>query len=331
MKTIKWGILATGNIANNFAEALNAVADAELLAVGSRTAERARGFAQKWGIPRHYASYDALVNDPDIDVIYIASPHNAHYDNMLLSLNAGKHVLCEKSLTINALQAQTCIDLAREKNLFLMEAVWMRFFPATQQVRDWVQDSIIGEIQLLQADFCIRVPFDPQHRLYDLERAGGALLDLGIYPISFASMVLGTDAIERVQSTAHLGTTGVDEWDSITFHYSDQSMASLHCGLRAYKPREAFIIGTEGYIKVHNIFFRPDTLTLHLNGKEPQTHHLPFEGNGYAHEIHEVHRCLRDGLQESPLMPLDETLAIMRVMDNLRQQWGVQYPEENHQ
>lgn len=328
MDKIRWGILSTGNVANNFAQALSHVPDAELIAIASRTEENASQFADKWGIARRYSRYDAFVHDPDIDIVYIASPHNYHYEHMLLCLNAGKHVLCEKAFTLNATQAEDCIKLAREKNLFLMEAMWMRFFPATAQLRDWLKQGIIGEVRLIQADFCLNIPFDAEHRLYNPMLAGGALLDLGIYPISFASMVIGLDTVQDVKSVSHFGKTGVDELDSIIISYHTGTTAMLSCGLRAYKPREAFIIGTKGYIKVHNIFFRPDRLTLHLNGQEPDTMEMSFEGNGYAHEIHEVHRCLRDSLQESPLMPLDETLTIMRFMDALRQDWGLSYPEE---
>lgn len=328
MDKIKWGILATGNVANNFAQALSNASDAELVAVASRTEDNASQFADKWGIAQYYSQYDALAHDPDVDIVYIASPHNYHYEHMLMCLNAGKHVLCEKAFTLNAPQAEECIQVAREKNLFLMEAMWMRFFPATAHLRDWLQQNVIGEIQLLQADFCLNIPFNVEHRLYNPTLAGGALLDLGIYPISFASMVMGLDAVQDVKSIAHFGNTGVDELDSIIISYPTQATAMLSCGLRAYKPREAFIMGTKGYIKVHNIFFRPDTLTLYLNGQDPETVELPFEGNGYAHEIHEVHRCLRNNLQESPLMPLNESLTIMRFMDALRQEWGLIYPEE---
>jgi len=308
------------------AKALSESQDAEIVAVASRSREKADLFGQTWNISHCYGNYESLVADPDVDVVYIATPHNLHYENMLMCLNAGKHVLCEKAFTLNAQQAEKCIGLAREKGLFLMEAMWMRFFPAMGQVRTWLQEGRIGDIHLLQADFCLNIPFDANHRLYDLQLGGGALLDLGIYPLSIASMILGQP--QSIQSYAHVGRTGVDELDTMLFAYDVGASAVLSCSLQVYKPREAFIMGTDGYIKIHNIFFKPDRLTLHLNGQEPSIIDLPYESNGYIHEINEVHACLRDKKTESPLMPLDETLAIMRLMDGLREKWGVSYPEE---
>lgn len=326
MKLIRWGIIATGEVAKNMVQALNSCNDAEVVAVASRTQARADTFGQQWKIPTCYGSYEALVENPNVDVVYIATPHNLHYENMLMSLRAGKHVLCEKAFTLNAKQAEECISLARQKQLFLMEAMWMRFFPAMSQVRDWLQQGLLGRVRLVQADFCFNLPYDPNHRLYNLELAGGALLDLGIYPLSFATMVLGFP--QRVISHAHIGQTGIDELDTILLGYDKAASASLSCSMRVYKPREAFIVGTEGYIKVHNIFFRPDGLTLHLNGQEPQVTEYTLDGNGYIYEVEEVHNCLRTGKTESSLMPLDDTLSLMELMDDLRSDWGLVYPDE---
>lgn len=329
MDKISWGILATGNIANNIAQALSNMPDARMVAVASRTQEKADAFGEKWKIPKRYNTYEALAHDPDVQVIYIASPHNHHYENMRMCLAAGKHVLCEKPLTLNAQQAEACIRLSREKNLFLMEAMWMRFFPAMAHIRAWLEAGRIGDIRLIQADFCINVPFDAAHRLYNPALGGGALLDLGIYPISFAAMALALDQVESVRSFAHLGATGVDEWDNLILAYKTGASAALSCGFHAYKPREAFIVGTQGYIKVHNIFFRPDDVTLHLSGEEPQVLHFPFRDNGYTHELQEVHDCLRANQLESKIMPLAETVQIMRFMDQLRDAWGIVYPDEH--
>lgn len=326
MIPIRWGILATGEVAKNFTQALKTCSDAQISAVSSRTQGRAEDFGNRWNIPVRYGSYQALAEDPRVDIIYIATPHNLHAENIEMCLKAGKHVLCEKAFTLNARQAEVCIALAREKNLFLMEAMWMRFFPAAAQIRDWLAQGILGQIRLVQADFCINLPFDPDHRLYDLERAGGALLDLGIYPLSFASMVLGP--ARRVHGRAQIGQSGVDELDAITLSYDQGAFASLNCGMRGYKPREAFIIGSEGYVKVHNIFFRPDRLSLHLIGQDPEDFHFPIEGNGYQYEIQEVHRCLQSGQIESHMMPLDESLSLMKQMDELRSAWNLVYPDE---
>lgn len=327
MKPIRWGILATGNVANSMAQALSQTPDAQTVAVASRNQETADCFGDRWGISRRYASYERLVDDPDIDVVYVATPHSQHHANVLSCLDAGKHVLCEKAFTLNARQATECIELARQRGLFLMEAMWMRFFPAISQVREWLGQGRIGQVRLVQADFCLHIPFDPAHRLYDLALGGGALLDMGIYPLSLAAMVLGLP--QQVRGHAVIGSAGVDELDTIHLAYEGGAAAALTCSMRVFKPREAFIVGTQGYIKVHDIFFRPHRLTLHVAGQEAQTSDYPYAGNGYAHEVQEVHTCLRAGRTESAIMPLDETLGLMRLMDGLRADWGVAYPEED--
>ncbi len=326
MEPVRWGIIATGEVAKNFVQALHQSEDAEVAAVASRTQARAGTFAKRWDIPTAHGSYEALADDPHVDIIYIATPHNLHYENMLVCLQAGKHVLCEKAFTINAEQAAECIALARQKRLFLMEAMWMRFFPAMARVRQWLAEGLLGQVRLVQADFCINVPFDPDHRLHNPNLAGGALLDLGIYPLSLSAMVLGFP--DSITSHAQLGPTGVDELDTLLLNYEQGAAASLSCSTRIYKPREAYIVGTEGYLRVHDIFFRPDRLTLHLNGREPEVYDFPIAGSGYLYEIEEVHNGLRAGRTESPLMPLDETLGLMKLMDGLRQDWQLLYPEE---
>lgn len=328
MDPIRWGILATGNIANQMAQALTSSKDAEIVAVASRSKESAEAFGKKWNIPNRYATYQALVDDPDVDIVYIATPHNFHYENMQMCLKADKHVLCEKAFTLNATQAEECIDLARQKNLFLMEAMWMRFFPAIVQVRRWLQEGLLGDVRFLQADFCLKIPFDPQHRLYNPHLGGGALLDLGIYPLSFTTMVLGLP--NEVRSYAHMSKTGVDELDTMQLIYDRGASASLSCSMRVYQPREAFIVGPRGYIKVHNIFFCPDRLTLHITGQDPQDSSFPIDGNGLIYEVQEVHSCLQAGKTESTIMSLNETLELMKLMDSIRAEWGFQYPEEQN-
>lgn len=326
MKPIQWGIIATGEVAKNMVQALSLSDEAEVVAVASRTQERAEAFGRQWNIPVCYGSYEELAEDPRIDVVYIATPHNLHYENIKMCLEAGKGVLCEKAFALNARQTEECIALAREKELFLMEAMWMRFFPAMYQIREWLKKQMIGEVRLVEADFCFNLPFNANHRLYNPELGGGALLDLGVYPLSFASMILGFP--DGIASHAHIGETGVDELDTIILNYKNGASANLSCSMRIYKPREAFIVGTKGYIKVHNIFFRPDRLTLHLNGQEPQMYEYPIESNGYIYEVEEVHRCLRAGKKESELMPLNETLKLMDLMDDLRSSWKLVYPGE---
>jgi predicted dehydrogenase len=326
MKTIRWGILATGNIAASMAQAIHEVEDAELVAVASRTQAGAEVFGKRWEIPRRYAGYEKLVQDKDVDVVYIATPHSHHFDNMQLCLNAGKHVLCEKAFTLNSRQAAACIDLARRNDLFLMEAMWMRFFPAMAQVRAWVQQGQIGTVRSVQADFCFHQPFDPAHRLYNPRLGGGALLDLGVYLLSLTTMLLGFP--QQIQSHAYLNRTGVDELDTLLLSYDGGASANLTCSMRFEKRKEAFILGSAGHIHIHEEFFRPDRLTLRRHRHREQVIRVPYRGNGYVYEVEEVHDCLRSGRSESEIMPLDESLRSMQLMDRLRAEWGVKYPGE---
>jgi predicted dehydrogenase len=326
MGKIRWGILATGWIAEQLTEAINAQPDAVCLAVGSRSQASADKFGDEWGIPRRYPTYAALAADPDVDVIYIATPHNLHYENMKLCLSQGKHVLCEKPLTVSAAQARECMDLAKEKGLFLMEAMWMKFIPAIQQMQKWVADGRIGTIRLVQANFAFNIPFNPHGRLYDLALAGGALLDMGIYPATLAHLMLGKP--ERILSTAHLGQTGVDELNTAIWQYTDGTQAVLTSTQRLERPCDAFITGTQGYIKLHENFWHSRKLTLKQSGQAAEVVQIPYEGNGYGYQVREVHDCLRAGKLESAVVPLAATFEIMTLLDEMRAQWGLIYPGE---
>jgi predicted dehydrogenase len=323
---IRWGILSTGWIAKKFAEGLSVLPDAEIVAVGSRAQETADAFGEKFGVPHRHASYEALADDPAVDVVYIGTPHPFHKDNSLLCLEAGKAVLCEKPFTINAGEAKEVIALAREKGLFLMEAMWSRYIPIIVKLRELLAEGVIGEMRMLTADLGFRSEFDPKSRLFDPELGGGALLDVGIYPISFASMVLGTPS--RTASLATMGRTGVDELAGLVFGYDGGQLAILHTGLRADTVIEATVMGTKGKIRVHSPWFYGTTLTLSVEGRDDEVISLPYEGNGYNFEAAEVMRCLRQGKLESEVMPLDETLAIMQTLDAIRAQWGFKYPME---
>ena len=323
---IRWGILSTGWIAKKFAEGLSVLPDAEIVAVGSRAQETADAFGDEYGVPHRHASYEALVGDQDVDVIYIGTPHPFHKDNAILSLEAGKAVLLEKPFTINAGEAEEVIALAREKGLFLMEAMWSRYIPIIVKLRELLAEGAIGEVRMLTADLGFRSEFDPKSRLFNLELGGGALLDVGIYPISFASMVLGTPS--RIASMAHLGQTGVDEQAGIVFGYDGGQLAILHTALQTSTAIEATVMGTKGKIRVHSAWFYGTTLTLSIEGRDDEAISLPYEGNGYNFEAAEVMRCLHEGKLESDVMPLDETLAIMQTLDTIRAQWGFKYPME---
>ncbi len=322
----RWGIIGTGWIAKEFATGLTVLPEAELVAVGSRTAESATQFADMFGVPHRHASYDALANDPDVDVVYVATPHTLHKENSLLCLQAGKAVLCEKPFTINAAEAEAVIQFARATKLFLMEAMWTRFIPLVVKLRQLLADRVVGNVQMLVADLGFRVDFDPLNRLFDPQLGGGALLDLGVYPVSLASMVFGPPS--RITSMAQFGETGVDEQAAILLGYDQGRLAALYTSLRADTPREAILVGTEGRIRIHPQMFRPTKLTLSLTDQEDNTIEIPLEGNGYNYQAAEVMRCLKAGKSESDTMPLDETLAIMKTMDQIRAQWGLRYPME---
>ncbi|MBS3966588.1 MAG: Gfo/Idh/MocA family oxidoreductase [Truepera sp.] len=323
---IRWGILGTGTIARQFAAGLRHVEGAELIAVGSRSSQTAEAFAATFGVPRRYASYDELVTDPDLDVVYIATPHPFHQDNSLQCLQAGKAVLCEKPFTVNAQEATTVINLARERGLFVMEAMWTRFLPLFVKLRELIAQGVLGELRLLQVDFGFRAGFNPQGRLFNPQLAGGALLDVGVYNLSLASLLWGRP--ERVHSAAYLGETGVDEQSAVILSYTKGRLATLTSAIRTATPQEALLIGTDGWLKIHAPWWKATAMTLAVAGQAPQLIEVPFAGNGYNYQADEVGRCLRAGRLESAVMPLDETLAIMATLDEIRHQWGLRYPVE---
>lgn len=326
MKTIRWGILGTGGIARQFAEGLALVPAAELAAVGSREHSTAVAFATHYHIPRAHASYQALAADPDIDVVYIATPHVFHMENSLLCLEHGKAILCEKPFTINQKQAQTVFEMAAQKQLFVMEAMWSIFFPAMEKVRQLVTEGAIGQLKLLTADFGFRTAFDPHSRTFSPDLGGGALLDVGIYPLALAQMLLG--APQQIHSLAQMSPTGVDEQAAMLLGYEGGAMALLHTAVRTETEQAATLLGSHGRLKIHAPWWRPSRITLTQPGREPQTFHLPFEGNGYNYEATAVGECLRQGQTEHPLMPWQATLQLQQTMDTIRNQWGLRYPGE---
>jgi len=324
---IRWGIIGCGGIAAKFANGLTVLPDAELLAVGSRAENKARGFAEEHNAQRAYGSYEQLAKDADIDAVYIATPHPFHMENTILGLEHGKAVLCEKPFAVNAKQARRMIDTAEDKGLFLMEAMWTRFLPMTRRIKQIVTDGMIGDVRFFQADFCYRNPWNPQHRTLDPELGGGAMLDVGIYPISFASMLFGSQP-EDIVSQAHIGETGVDEQSSYLFSYDNGRLAALSSAIRTQALGQALIAGTDGMIKIDSTFWRAEKATLiTADGKEVIIEE-PLESNGSNYQTAEVHDCLRQGKTQSDIMPLAESLAIMETMDKIRNQWGLKYPCE---
>jgi predicted dehydrogenase len=323
---IRWGILGTGRIAGDLATALQVLPDAHLVAVGSRSQESADAFAKKFQIRNSHPSYEALVRDPEVDVIYVATPHSMHRENTFLALSNGKHVLCEKPFALNAKDAEAMIAFALEKKLFLMEAMWTRFFPLMVKLKEILSAKTIGTPQLLSADFGFRGPDDPSGRLMDLKLGGGALMDVGIYPISLASMILGTP--DRITGMAHLNSAGVDETSAFILGHPNGAIASLYTAIRTDTPHEATIMGDKGWIRIHSHFWCPQKLTIHIEGKDPETIEMPIESNGYQFEAAEVMRCIRSGELESPVIPHAETVSILKTLDTIRHQWGLRFPDE---
>ncbi len=325
---IRWGLVGLGSISRKFATGLGFLPDAEIYAVASRTQDKADAFGAEFGARRCYGSYEALAADPNVDVVYIGTPHNYHMPNTLLYLNAGKHVLCEKPFAVNAGEAKAMIDCARANGRFLMDAFWTRFFPAMAKLRGLLAEGAIGDVMLVQADFGYRTPgIDPHSRLYNPDLAGGALLDVGSYCVQLASMVYGKQPRD-ISSQATLGETGVDELSVSVFKYSDYQMATITAAIRLNTPQEARILGTEGYIAIPSNWWVPSELTIVRSRGEAETLRFDNVGNGYNHQAAAVGDCIRAGKTESDIMPLDETLAIMQTLDRLRAQWGLRYPFE---
>jgi predicted dehydrogenase len=310
---LRWGILGTGGIAHTFAEDLRSTDSGVVAAVGSRGQDTADRFAEEFDVPARHASYESLVADPTVDAVYVATPHPSHRENAILALRAGKPVLVEKPFAMNADEAAEIVAVAREEGLFAMEAMWTRFLPHVARIREWLAAGALGEIVTVTADHGQWFAEDREFRLFAPELGGGALLDLGIYPVSFASMVLG--APDRITAVVDPAFTGVDAQTSMVFGYASGAQAVLTCTLRAKSPTRAAIVGTDARIEVEGDFYAPATVTLLPRDGEPTRVESTHEGRGLHHQADEVARRLAAGDLESPLMPLDESIAIMRTMD----------------
>lgn len=321
--TIRWGIVGTGGMAEAFTKALQAVEDAAPFAVASRTVQGGRAFSEKYDIPQHYGSYRELLADPAVDVVYIATPHASHSEICIACLEMGKPVLCEKPFAINASQARTVIELARKNELFLMEAMWTRFVPAIEKLRELLQQKRIGDVQIMLAGGAYMPEPDPQYYLFNKALGGGILLDAGVYLVSMASMVFGRPG--QVLATGELGDTGVDEHEAILLSHQHGEIASLYVSHRAKSAPDLTLLGNKGKIYLHPPVFCPAGLTLCVEGQPEEVFDFPAPAGGYHYQVREANRCLREGRKESSLMPLDETLAIMETMDEIRRQLGMRY------
>ncbi|WP_020115961.1 Gfo/Idh/MocA family protein [Streptomyces canus] len=328
-QSVRWGILATGGIAAAFTADLVDLPDAEVVAVASRSEASAKAFAERFGIERAYGEWGALAEDADIDVVYVATPHAAHRAAAGLCLTAGRNVLCEKAFTLNTREAEELVGLAKDHGRFLMEAMWMYCNPLVRRLKALVDDGAIGEVRTVQADFGLAGPFPPSHRLRDPAQGGGALLDLGVYPVSFAHLLLGEPS--DVTAKAVLSEEGVDLQTGALLSWDSGALASLHCSLTGGTATIASVTGSLGRIDIPNGFFHPDRFVLHRDGRDPEEFVAdPADGprNSLKHEAREVMRALRAGETESPLVPLEGTLAVMRTLDAVRDRIGVRYPGE---
>ena len=355
-RTIRWGILGTGYIAQEFARGLKFVADSELWAVASRSPAKAQTFISEFGGAKSYGSYEALVADPKIDVVYVATPHHRHKQDCILCLEANKAILCEKPFAINHDEAREIVELARQKNLFCMEAMWMRFIPSIIRVKSMIDHGQIGEVTTLTADFGVPTYYDPESRFFKKDLGGGALLDRGVYALSLAIMLFG-EPLDFV-TQAGIGATGVDEQSALILRFTEGKLAILNSSLRTYTSNEAVISGTKGRITLRQPFYRSDKISLFQfeQPSEPaspdassglkalikqnptlksiyyklealksaiksDTIFEPYEGNGYNYEAAEVVRCLQNYQLESKIMPWDETLLTMKLMEEVAQKW----------
>lgn len=315
-RPIRWGILGTGNMARTFTEDLLSLPDHAVTAVGSRSAASAGAFAADHGIGRSYDRYEDLAADEGIDVVYIATPQSRHLADTSLCLAAGRAVLVEKPFTMTSAEAAELFALAQRAGRFAMEAMWMRFNPVIKTALRLVSAGAIGEVHGVFADFGIDVTDDPQHRLWRPELGGGALLDLGVYPVTLATMLLGTP--QRAEAVSVPALSGVDAETGILLGYSGGAMALLHCGLRAASACTARITGSDGCIEFDTPFYRPSRLTLTRRHAGPKTIAAPWSGRGYTHQAAEVATCLRAGLGESPSLPHAATLEVMHLLDRIR-------------
>jgi predicted dehydrogenase len=321
-RPVRWGILATGNIARGFARNLNLLPEATIAAVASRRLDSAQAFAKEYGAAAAYGSYEELVADPAVDIVYVATPHALHKENTLMAFAAGKPVLCEKALTLNARDAEELVAAARDKGLFFMEAMWMRCNPLIRRLRQLAAGGHIGRIEQVRADLGFLVDRPPTDRLLAPELGGGALLDMGVYPLTFAYLFLGEPS--QVEAVATLAPSGIDLNLSLSLGYDSGAVASLSSTMTAWSPRTASIATDLGRFDLPEAFHHPTTATWTSAGESEQIS-AEVIGTGLANEALEVIRCLRSGETESPLVPLDETVALMRLMDRIREKIGLVY------
>lgn len=318
MKDINFAILAPGKIANKMAKAVNGTSGVELYAVASRSLERAEAFAEKWNVEKAYGSYEEMLCDPSVDLVYVASPHSCHYEHAKLCLMHGKNVLVEKAFTVNASEAGELIRLSEERHLLLAEGMWTRYMPSRELISNLIDEGTIGDITSVTAN--LGYPLSGIERLEKPELAGGALLDLGVYPINFALMVLN-EKIKNVQSAAVMSPVGIDWSNSITLTFENDKIAVLSSDMRAATNRMGVICGTKGYIEVHNINNCEKIDVFDTNHSLISRIAVPEQVNGYEYEVASCVKAIHEGKTECPEMPHSEILRVMKLLDEIREKW----------
>jgi len=326
MNKYNWGIIGAGNIANSFARDLKLLPKARLKAVSSRSADRASAFAKKHRIPEWYDSWDAMAADPEIDIVYVATHHPFHFENTRSCLEAGKAVLCEKPITMNRRELEILVRIAREKKVFLMEAIWTRFLPSTRKVLEVKNSGELGQLINVYADFGFRLDYDPGHRLYDPAKGGGVLLDVGIYPVFISQLLAGPP--ETIKATARFAPSGVDQSCGIILEQGNEVVSSLNCTLLSESSVEANLLFEHGWIRMESWWLTPGPITIHRKGRKPKRVRFRVPGNGYQFEAAEVMHCLDGGLTESLSLPLDFSLDLMGTLDAVRASCGIRYPQD---
>jgi predicted dehydrogenase len=311
-RPVRWGFIGTGKIAQTFARDLALIDEGEVVAVGSRRRETADTFGDEFNVARRYDSYEALVSDPDVDAVYVGTPHPMHFENASLALHHGKPVLVEKAFTMNGAEASELVDLARQRGLFMMEAMWTRFLPHVVALRDLVNSGVLGELVMVEADHGQWFAEDPNFRLFSPELGGSAMLDLGVYPVSFASMLLGTPS--RMAAMVDPAFTGVDGQASMIFGYDSGAQALLTCTSAARSATRACVTGTEARVEIDADFYAPTSFRLISRSGDVTPYTFDVAPRGLRYQAIEVARCLEEGILESPVMPLDESVSIMHTM-----------------
>ncbi|KXI27290.1 Gfo/Idh/MocA family protein [Paraglaciecola hydrolytica] len=327
MSIFQWGIIGPGSIANKFAEALVKSERGTLTAIASRSPERAQEFAQRFGVKQIYSQYSELMADPNIDIIYIATPHSHHFQLAKQCLEAGKNILLEKPLTINAAQTRLLIELAQDKGVLFQEALWSRFMPGFAKLKSLLQEGKIGKLQYIQSDIGFAFGPKPEHRLNNPLLAGGALLDLGVYSISLSQFLL-EQVPDTIQAISHIGESGIDETTQVNMHYPDGQLSQFSCSIKAQCSNSMTLVGDKGRIHLPEHFWVGEQVQLWLDGKLVEKLNFPHQVNGFEHQIEESMSCIEQGKLCSDLMPHKDSLAVMRVMDEIRRQIGLRYGDE---